>query len=389
MAIPPIEDNSEEDGGGGVHLGLGVREGKKARGIGGLGGGERVDEEAQMTGVLGGGEGVEEEVLEQVSRDSGGGGGGDEEDVHGAADSSGSKEEEEDADTLLGRLKALCNVLASNYNDKIDELGIVKGMEITEATKTRLLKIVLFLQETKEERFEKMQDSANELLELWKESEQSTQRLLKVYQIFEIISAHSSDEINEEKYLSAALLRKIEKQIQTIKAANLTLLRDKYQRKRRKLMELLKELHFTTSDVGFDPKEKFEGEAYPEKIKELRGLIMGLKKDRMSRMQLVFRMELLDTIRKEKLSSEKIKYMVEDVKEFLDRAQSAGEILHYDGKNAVDVINEIQEMVTTPKQAERTENNTSSRSMRLEARLKKAMDSEAGEDSLKVPEKCH
>jgi hypothetical protein len=101
-----------------------------------------------------------------------------------------------------------------------------------------------------------MQDSANELLELWKESEQSTQRLLKVYQIFEIISAHSSDEINEEKYLSAALLRKIEKQIQTIKAANLTLLRDKYQRKRRKLMELLKELHFTTSDVGFDPKEK-------------------------------------------------------------------------------------------------------------------------------------
>jgi hypothetical protein len=101
MAIPPIEDNSEEDGGGGVHLGLGVREGKKARGIGGLGGGERVDEEAQMTGVLGGGEGVEEEVLEQVSRDSGGGGGGDEEDVHGAADSSGSKEEEEDADTRI------------------------------------------------------------------------------------------------------------------------------------------------------------------------------------------------------------------------------------------------------------------------------------------------
>jgi hypothetical protein len=57
---------------------------------------------------------------------------------------------------VLGRLKALCNVLASNYNDKIDELGIVKGMEITEATKTRLLKIVLFLQETKEERFEKV-----------------------------------------------------------------------------------------------------------------------------------------------------------------------------------------------------------------------------------------
>jgi hypothetical protein len=36
----------------------------------------------------------------------------------------------------------------------------------------------------------------------------------------------------------------------------LTLLKDKYQRKKKKMLELVKELHLRASDVRFDPKQK-------------------------------------------------------------------------------------------------------------------------------------
>lgn len=55
----------------------------------------------------------------------------------------------------LLELKALCNVLGSNYKEKLDEIGIVNGVDITSTIRNRLLQAVLFLKITKKNRFDK------------------------------------------------------------------------------------------------------------------------------------------------------------------------------------------------------------------------------------------
>jgi hypothetical protein len=47
---------------------------------------------------------------------------------------------------------------------------------------------------------------------------------------------------------------RVEKEIESITYANLSLLKDKYQRKKKKLLQLVKELHLRASDVRFVPK---------------------------------------------------------------------------------------------------------------------------------------
>lgn len=54
---------------------------------------------------------------------------------------------------------------------------------------------------------------------MWKKSKQSVERL------FYIVCAKSADEINEDKYLSATVLRKLEKETKNIQSADVTLVK--------------------------------------------------------------------------------------------------------------------------------------------------------------------
>lgn len=226
---------------------------------------------------------------------------------------------------------------------------------------------------------------------MWTKSEEPTARLLNVYQSLYVLRADSLDDINEEKYLSTALLRKIEKEISIIN----TSMKGKYQRKKKKLLHLLKELHLTTAEVDFDPKEKIDLADYPQKIEELSGLIMKLKKDRMLRMHVVLRVELIEKGMKEKLSVEKLKDLIENAKEYIESRQDKGEICYYNGQNVLEVINALEETITS-NEDDNSETNTdkSSRSVRWEARSRrKAMDSSVNTVqeavTFNLPRRCH
>lgn len=383
MAAPPNDDKAGEDagsGGGSTRPGVEDLEVQLVREKGGGGAvhsGVAEGAEVLVTGEIGGGgghSGVAEEAEVLMTGEIGGGGGQSElegEEAEEAEDANGI--EEEDDEKALLELKALCNVLGSNYKEKLDEIGIVNGVDITSTIRNRLLQAVSFLKITKKNRFEKIKEYAEKLQNKWTKSEEPTARLLNVYQSLYVLRADSPDDIYEEKYLSTALLRKIEKEISIIN----TSMKGKYQRKKKKLLHLLKELHLTTTDVDFDPKENIDLADYPQKIEELSGLIMKLKKDRLLRMHVVFRVELIEKGMKERLSVEKLKDLIENAKEYIESRQDEGEICYYNGQNVLEVINALEETITSNEDDNsETNTNKSSRSVRWEARSRrKAMDS--------------
>ncbi|XP_037423983.1 uncharacterized protein LOC119288454 isoform X3 [Triticum dicoccoides] len=157
----------------------------------------------------------------------------------------------------MDRLKRLCKVLGSNYQERLDKLGIAAGQkEMDEKTSKDLEQTIRVLEKAKEARFSKLQALGLKLRYLWKFHNTTPENILEFAETFACIDAESANELTKEKSLSMELISKATEEINTLEASMVAKQKKMYLGKKQKLLKLLEETHMVPADIKFDPKKK-------------------------------------------------------------------------------------------------------------------------------------
>uniref|UniRef100_A0A452ZNV4 Uncharacterized protein n=1 Tax=Aegilops tauschii subsp. strangulata TaxID=200361 RepID=A0A452ZNV4_AEGTS len=213
----------------------------------------------------------------------------------------------------MDRLKRLCKVLGSNYQERLDKLGIAAGhKEMDEKTSKALEQTIRVLEEAKEARFSKLQALGLKLRDLWKFHNTAPENILEFAETFACIDAESANELTKEKSLSMELISKATEEINTLEASMVAKQKKMYLGKKQKLLKLLEETHMVPADMKFDPKKKVESD-FPKAISDLKIMIKQVKVQILERKDIVMRIELLQHAVNNSLSvktSESKKYVL-------------------------------------------------------------------------------
>ncbi|KAM3412132.1 hypothetical protein ACQJBY_003674 [Aegilops geniculata] len=238
----------------------------------------------------------------------------------------------------MDRLKRLCKVLGSNYQERLDKLGIAAGQkEMDEKTSKDLEQTIRVLEKAKEARFSKLQALGLKLRDLWKFHNTATENILEFAETFACIDAESANELTKEKSLSMELISKATEEINTLEASMVAKQKKMYLRKKQKLLKLLEETHMVPADVKFDPKKKVESD-FPKAISDLKILIEQVKVQILQRKDIVMRIELLQHAVNNSLSVKTSERLLRSLKNLV----LLEDTFLFDGKDVKVVINAIE-----------------------------------------------
>ncbi|KAM3299496.1 hypothetical protein ACQJBY_040807 [Aegilops geniculata] len=238
----------------------------------------------------------------------------------------------------MDRLKRLCKVLGSNYQERLDKLGIAAGQkEMDEKTSKALEQTIRVLEKAKEARFSKLQALGLKLRDLWKFHNTAPENILEFAETFACIDAESANELTKEKSLSMELISKATEEINTLEASMVAKQKKMYLGKKQKLLKLLEETHMVPADIKFDPKKKVESD-FPKAITDLKILIKQVKVEIPQRKDIVMRIELLQHAVNNSLSVKTSERLLRSLKNLV----LLKDTFLFDGKDVKVVINAIE-----------------------------------------------
>ncbi|KAF6991371.1 hypothetical protein CFC21_008463 [Triticum aestivum] len=241
----------------------------------------------------------------------------------------------------MDRLKRLCKVLGSNYQERLDELGIAAGhKEMDEKTSKALEQTIGELEKAKEARFSELQALGLKLRDLWKFHNTGPENILEFAEAFACIDAESANELTNEKSLSMELINKATEEINILEASMVAKQKKIYLGKKQKLLKLLEETHMVPADMKFDPKKKESD--FPKAISDLKILIKQVKVQILERKDIVMRIELLQHPVNNSLSVKTSERLLRSLKNLV----LLEDTFPFDGKDVKVVVNAIEDEMT-------------------------------------------
>ncbi|KAE8785525.1 hypothetical protein D1007_40765 [Hordeum vulgare] len=207
---------------------------------------------------------------------------------------------------MMGRIKvlrSLCKVLDSNFEDKLEELGqweeLEEGTAEWKTAENRLERTIQTLLETREERYNKLKECGTKVIQQWKSNDTPPSRIVDFSEALAFYDAASATESSAQltgyKALNIDSIKKINNEILLQKSLELKKLKDKFVRRKSKLLSLIQKSHFPSSLVHFDFEMKVEtNEDYFVACKELKEAISKAKAQVVKRKEIIMRTEMLE-----------------------------------------------------------------------------------------------